>query len=319
MIDAHCHIASLEHTPRSFIEGVAANMAVRMAAYGVHVPAAKLASMYADRLHDPRCDDLVDEMTAAGISKAVLLVADFTYALRDCVLTIEESFVKHVEAAQRHQGRLVVFGGVDPRWGRDGVDLFDRFVTHFGFCGFKVYPPCGFSPSAPELFPFYEICAAAHLPVLIHIGPTSPVLSFQTSTPMDVDVAARQFPSVNFILAHAPVAYPTECAMMCRFRPNVWLDVSGFQVALAWDQTLRVIERLVTCGLNHKILFGTDWPAFRLQGTQQAFVEAVTADDGPLRALDEDDRARILGGNIEMLLAGATVRQAQPVVQVEGV
>jgi predicted TIM-barrel fold metal-dependent hydrolase len=319
MIDAHCHIASVEHIPRSFIEGVAVNMAVRMAAYGVDVPAAKLAALYIEKLHDPQCDDLVGEMTAAGISKTVLLIADFTYALRDCVLTIEESFAKHRQVLQRHEGKFVVFGGVDPRWGRDGVDLFERSVTQFGFRGFKVYPPCGFSPSAPELFPFYEICAAARLPVLVHIGPTSSALSFQNSAPLDVDVAARQFPSVNFILAHAPVAFPTECAMMCRFRPNVWLDVSGFQVALAWDQTLTVIERLVTCGLNHKILFGTDWPAFRLQGTQQSFVDAVTADDGPLRELDEDDRERILSGNIERLLASANVRQVQPVMQSEGV
>jgi predicted TIM-barrel fold metal-dependent hydrolase len=315
VIDAHCHIASVEHIPRSFIEGVAANMAVRMAAEGIEVPAAKLADLYADKLRDHQCDDLVAEMTAAGISKAVLLIPDFTYALRDCQLTIEESFVKHYQAMQRHQGKLVVFGGVDPRWGRDGVDLFERFVANCGFRGFKVYPPCGFSPSAAELFPFYEICAAWRLPVLIHIGPTSPVLSFQTSTPFDVDAAARQFPSVNFILAHAPVAFANECAMMCRFRPNVWLDVSGFQVVLPWDQKLTVIERLVNCGLTHKILFGTDWPAFRLQGTQQSFVEAVTAEDGPLRELNEDDRARFFGGNIERLLAAATVRAAQPVRQ----
>jgi predicted TIM-barrel fold metal-dependent hydrolase len=201
----------------------------------------------------------------------------------------------------------VVFGGVDPRWGKDGIDLFERGVTTLGVRGFKVYPPCGFSPSAPELSPFYELCAAHGLPVLVHIGPTSSALPFGTATPWMVDAAAHRFPRVNFILAHAPVAFADECAMLCRFRPNVFMDLSGYQTALAWDPDLRVVERLVTCGLNHKVLFGTDWPAFRLQGTQASFVEAIVRDGGPLAAMTDMDRRSILGGNASRLLQLASV------------
>ena len=120
-----------------------------------------------------------------------------------------------------------------------------------------------------------------------------------------VDRAAQQFTSVNFILAHAPIAFAEECAMLCRFRPNVWLDLSGFQVTLEWDPSLRSVERLVTCGLNHRILFGTDWPAFRLQGTQRMFVDALVG--GPLRSLPASDRDLILRGNAERLLAPVEV------------
>jgi predicted TIM-barrel fold metal-dependent hydrolase len=79
------------------------------------------------------------------------------------------------------------------------------------------------------LDPYYEICAQRALPVLVHIGPTSPALSFEKTAPFDVDSAARRFPNVRFVLAHGAVAYVEEATMMCRYRPNVFLDISGFQ------------------------------------------------------------------------------------------
>jgi uncharacterized protein len=59
-----------------------------------------------------------------------------------------------------------------------------------------------------------------------------------------------------------------------------------------------------TC-LNHKILFGTDWPVFRLQGDQRTFVDAVITEDGPLADLSDASRALILHRNAERLLSGA--------------
>lgn len=302
IIDCHCHIASTEHTPMSFIEGSVANMVAALSAHGVPVSAKKLVTIFMSKMQDPQCDGLVGEMAAAGISKSVLLIADFTYALKDCVLTIEESFEKHRQVIARHPGKFEVFGGVDPRWGKDGLALFERSLKEFGFCGFKVYPPCGFSPSDPALFPFYELCAHYHVPVLLHIGPTSPVLDFSISSPFLVDEAARHFPSVNFILAHGAVSFVEECIMMCRFRPNVFLDISGYQACLGYDPSASAVKHVVSVGLNHKVLFGTDFPVFRLQGEQQNFVEAITSADGALAELNEREKALILHRNIEGLL-----------------
>jgi predicted TIM-barrel fold metal-dependent hydrolase len=307
VIDVHCHIASSDHIPASFIEAAAANMAVELSSQGVEVSASRITRLYLDKLRDPLCDDLVAEMDAAGIASAVLLVPDFTYALRDCRLTIEESLIKHHEVLQRHPGRFRVFAGVDPRWGRDGVDLFQRAVEQFGGCGFKIYPPCGLTASAREFDPFYEICATYHLPVLVHMGPTAPVLGFDTSHPFTIDDAARRFPAVDFILAHAAMAFPHECTMLCRFRPNVWMDISGYQMALGWDPQLRAVQQLVTCGVLHKVMFGTDWPVFRMYGTQKTFVEALTRDDGPLASLSERQMALLFGENAKRLLARASV------------
>ena len=302
IIDCHCHIASGEHIPKSFIEGSVANMVAAFSASGVPVTSKKLMDLFDQKMQDPLCDALVAEMSAAGISKSILLIADFTYALKDCVLTIEEMFHKHREVLKRHPGKFEVFGGVDPRWGKDGLVLFERSIVEFGFRGLKLYPPCGYSPSDPALFPFYELCAHHRLPVLLHVGPTSPVLSFATSNPFLIDEAARRFPTVNFILAHGATASTDECAEMCRFRPNVFLDISAFQT-LAQQGMEVALKKTFSRGINHKVLFGTDWPVFRLQGNQSEFVEAVIAEDGPMDELNSSQQCLILHRNIERLLA----------------
>jgi predicted TIM-barrel fold metal-dependent hydrolase len=301
VIDSHCHVASEEHIPKSFVGGAVANMAVALSAQGIDLPPSKLQDRYLAQMQDPLCDKLVAEMERAGIGHSVLLVPDFTWALGDCTLSIEESFDKHREVLARHPGKFTVFGGVDPRWGADGIDLFERSLVSFGFGGLKVYPPCGFSPSDPSLFPYYELCAHHEVPVLVHIGPTSPALSFVNTNPFELDRAAREFPTVNFILAHGSTSFAEECTMMCRFRPNVYLDVSAYQNHPR-DPPHDPIRRLVARGINHKVLFGTDWPVFRLQGNQRKFVEELIDDDGPLEDTSPGDRELFLHGNVERLI-----------------
>jgi predicted TIM-barrel fold metal-dependent hydrolase len=186
------------------------------------------------------------------------------------------------------------------------VDLFERALTELGFRGLKVYPPCGFSPSDPTLFPYYELCSHHKAPVLVHIGATSPALAFDTSSPLLIDEAARRFPAVNFILAHGAVSFVEECVMMCAFRPNVYLDLSAFQGSVKGGGPSQAVRDVVSRGINHKILFGTDWPVFRMQGNQKTFVQTVVGDGGPLSGLKEIERDLILHKNIERLLGGAT-------------
>jgi uncharacterized protein len=305
IIDSHCHIASEEHIPRSFADGAIANMMVLLEAQGTPLSRKRVADLYFTKMQDPLCDELVAEMDRAGIAKSILLVPDFTWALKDCRLTIAESFDKHRQVLERHPGRFEVFGGVDPRWGADGVALFERSLDEFAFRGMKVYPPCGFGPSDPSMFPFYELCASRRLPVVVHIGPTSPALSFTTSYPFGVDEAARRFPDVNFILAHGSISFTEECAMLCAFRPNVYLDLSAHQKSVRAEGAHGSVKTAVSRGINHKILFGTDWPVYRMQADQQTFVESLTAADGALADLNESERAMILHRNAERLLAAS--------------
>jgi predicted TIM-barrel fold metal-dependent hydrolase len=296
-IDIHCHIGSLDSIPPSFVDGIVENIELALTAQGVRAARSRVRDLYLAKFHDPMCDELAAEMQAAGVDQAVLLAADFTWALKDSRLTIAEILQHHHQVRQRHPDRFYVFAGVDPRWGKDGLDLFERAIREYGFHGLKVYPPCGFHGSDPRLFPYYEICDRWRIPVLVHIGGTCPQLAFDTASPVLLDEAARKFPRVNFILAHGSVSYVEECAMMCAFRPNVYLDVSGFQTV---DLTL--LEQLFRRGFRHKVLFGTDWPLFRLQGRQEECLAKLNAEGGPLDLLRESERQAFFGGTAARLL-----------------
>ncbi len=305
IIDAHCHIASSRFIPRAFFEGVCRNVEAKLSATGAKKSLNDLLDMYLTQSQDHYGDGLVTEMTSAGISRAVLLLPDFSYVF-DSEYTISEMFDLHFAILQRHPGRFVVFGGVDPRWGADGVALFEKGVTDYGFKGLKLYPPCGYSPSDRALYPYYEICKRHNLPVLLHIGPTTPTLEFSYAHPSQLDRAAFDFPDVKFILAHGAVHYVEECVAMCSYRPNVYLDTGAFLACSHSGGWQIALAELFRKNINHKILFGTDWPVFRYSGGHRKVMDRFLAPDGPLKTVSTVQRGWLMGGNISRLLGTPT-------------
>ena len=108
-------------------------------------------------------------------------------------------------------------------------------------------------------------------------------------------------PISEFILAYGAASFVEECIMMCRFRPNVYLDISGYQASLGYGPSVGAVKHVVSVGINHKVLFGTDFPVFRLQGEQGNFVEAISCEDGALSERNERERSQVLHKNIERL------------------
>ncbi|GLZ51899.1 hypothetical protein Acsp07_15160 [Actinomycetospora sp. NBRC 106378] len=291
--------------PPSFGAGVVDNALAALRARGLAVPRSRVERMHEVTLDDPWCDRLVAEMDEAGIAEAVLLVPDFTYALPDGTHTISELLAHHRAVRDRHPGRFRVFPGVDPRWGQEGLALFERAVVEYGFDGMKLYPPCGYRLSDPGLYPFYELCAEWGLPVLSHIGATSPALEAEPARPIYVDRAAKDFPTVDFVLAHGSVNYTEECAMLCTSRPNIHVDVSGYETG-----GVAGLARLFELGLHHKVLFATDWPIFRLQGRQASFVERLTTEGAFPATMTEREFDLFFHGNAERILGKRRVPAA---------
>lgn len=298
VIDCHTHLPWHECVPAEFLDSAIANMLALLRARGARATRKAVTEQVMSGMQDRQGDALVEEMALANITQAAVLVPDLTFALRSSNLTIEELLLHHRNVGERHGDKLVLFAGVDPRWGADGIALFERAVE-WGFRGLKLYPPCGFNPSDPMLYPYYEVCRKHSLPVLVHIGPTAPALSFSTSHPLMLDQACRDFGSVNFVLGHGGSHYVEDCVMMAAFRPNVYLEFSGFQRAGALKDALRRLSGLFEQGLNHKILFGTDFPVFQ---TRLADLTAgLWAPDGPFADLADKDAAMIARENFRRL------------------
>lgn len=300
IIDAHSHLASMRITPVSFIEGAARNHQVMLESAGIHLELSVLIDRFSEHMQDDQGDNYVSLCREAGVKAAVMLCPDFSYILKDCPVSAEENLTYHRDMARHHGGFLNLFAGVDPRWGSDGVRLFEIAVRDWGFGGLKLYPPCGYSPSDPMLDPFYEICAAHKLPVVIHIGPTSPVLEFAFARPFLVDSAAARFPGVNFILAHGATCFTEECMMLASCRPNVYVDVSGFQAGRnAFSVTG---PGIFSWGLSHKLIFGTDWPVLQSQMSYGSCIEYFTSVDGPMGELSVAQQRLVMSNNASRIL-----------------
>ncbi|WP_081916600.1 amidohydrolase family protein [Luteibacter sp. 9135] len=301
IVDGHCHLASSRCIPRDFFVGVGQNMARKKSARVRPGEAESLARLMELQYQDHDADRLVRKMDEACIARTVLLAPDFTYVFKSHY-SLEDMAAQHAAVRARHPGRFHVFFGVDPRWGRSGHDIFERSVDTYGFEGLKVYPPCGFSPSDERMFPLYEICAARDLPVLLHTGPTTPTLDFRFADPYLIDAAAKQFPGVNFILAHGGVNFVEQAKLMCNYRPNVYLDISGFPAAMTATTWQQHLAELFAQGINHKIIFGTDWPVFSMKDDLSAMVSHLLEDGGPMHGLPDAVVADIMAGTIDKLL-----------------
>jgi uncharacterized protein len=303
IIDAHAHAALEEVLPVRFFDGWVENLERLLPPDAPPSQREALNALFRRLNQDPGCDKLVAEMDRAGIDKTVLLIVDFGFAYPEEMERLHSIHEMHRDIMARHPGRFIVFAGVDPRRGKAGQDLLERALRDWGFRGYKIYPPCGFSPEAHEMYPFYEICSAYKAPVLTHIGPTSPTLSFKHTRPEDIEDAAFRFPDVNFILGHAGVVWRREAAMLAAYRPNVYLDLSGFQPEWRRGDLDRILAEHKAAGLLRKLLFGTDWPIHRIYGSQAQWIAAFR-DCARRGIITEEELGWIFYRNAAQVLGG---------------
>lgn len=303
--DGHCHVASTRFIPAAFLADVAGNIHRRLAAREAAPAQDRLTDAYTAGHQDHDADRLVAEMDEAGVARSVLMVPDFGLRL-ECPLPMTEMARLHHEIRLRHPGRFWVFIGADPRRGAEGLKQFEQMVDDYGFDGLKLYPPCGYSPSDRSLYPYYEACAARSLPVFVHTGPTGGSLDFEPAHPRLIDQAARDFPQVPFILGHAGLTHVPEAAAVAQHRPNVYLDIGGYASAPTIADWPAHLNRLFRLGINHKIVFGTDWPLGRLSGGLRRAVGEVVHGPVVFDGVSGADQDLLLHGNLLRVLAPAS-------------
>jgi predicted TIM-barrel fold metal-dependent hydrolase len=297
VIDFHCHVPSVDYVPAAFreatVETVMASLRDRGAAPGVD----EVRAIVEGHLADPDCEQLLATMDRVGISRAVLIVPDFTWRLGGDGPTIEEQLARVAAITAAHPTRFSAMAGVDPRWGDDGVALFERALTEWRYRGFKVYPPCGQAADDRAYYPYYELCAAHGVPVMVHTGGSASCLAVEPGRPLHVDGAAADFGGVNFVLAHGCANLFDETVTLCTFRPNVYVDTSAVPV-----RANHLFEEAVRRGIGHKMVYGSDWPVFHTQGGLAGPLRRLRDPEGPLRELPAAQFDAVFGGRAAGLL-----------------
>ncbi len=235
------------------------------------------------------------QMDAAGIERAVLLPIACRRARKDAVSSNEQ--VAELCGMSR---RFIGFASVDPLAKGAARGLEDA-VKKLGLKGLKLDPALqDFHPDARKVFPVYEAAAALKIPVLLHTGMSwAPGTALERGHPLLLEEPIRQFPALNFVLAHFAWPWVWEAVALALKYPNVYLDTSClyydspkefFQFVFSRQIPTTVIER----SLRHQVVFGSNYPRVEIKNMVHA-LKSLALTEGCLKKILRENAERLLG------------------------
>ncbi len=184
------------------------------------------------------------------------------------------------------------FASVNPNGDPDPVGLLRSYLASGPIAGLKLYPSYQFFyPNEARLYPIYEVCRDADIPILLHIG--SSVLSgtrLKYCHPIHLDDIAVDFPDLTVVMAHGGRGlWYQECAFLAGQHDNFYIDVAGL-VPHRLPQHFPELEKLAP-----KMVFGSDWPAMPKSVRHNAErISALPISEESRRAILRDNGARLL-------------------------
>lgn len=310
IIDAHCHLFREDWLPQKFWEEFAEFLAAASARQGGTLSLERVRREVLPSLWDPTGEKQIRAMDEAGIDVAAVVLLDYGLLYGEPPVPIEEQNRHLAALTQRWPGRLLPFVGVDPR--REGaVELLERGVREWGMRGLKIHPSAGFYPNGPEAYALFEVARKLDIPVATHTGMIMGSLKARYSHPLHLDDVLTDFPHLKLIAVHlgdTRGAYWNEVASLASMRPNLYLDLCGWQGMArrnypAFCQTLRSV--LDIAGAD-RLLLGTDGPANRAVLSDRAWVELIRTLPHQAPAglsFSQEEVVSILGGNAHRLFA----------------
>ena len=152
---------------------------------------------------------------------------------------------------------FIPIANLNPNYHDDLASAFEAQLKK-GARGLKIHPIHGlFYANDQRLYPIYEHCEKAGLPVFFHTG-TSLIKGskMRYSDPYTFDDVIGDFPDMKVVLCHGGRGFWYQIAeFLAKSLENVYIDVSG----LPPQNLLRYFPSMAT--FSHKYLFGTDFPA----------------------------------------------------------
>ena len=235
------------------------------------------------------------QMDVAGIEKAVLLPIDCKRARKDAVSSNEQV----AELCARSK-RFIGFASVDPLKKGAAREL-ENAVKKLGLKGLKLDPALqDFRPDARKVYPVYEAAEALRIPLLIHTGMSwAPETPLERGLPLHLEQPIRDFPKLNFVLAHFGWPWVWEATALALKYPNVYLDTSClyydspkefYQFVFSRQIPTTVIER----SLRNKVVFGSNYPRVEIKNMVHA-LKSLQLTEGCLNKILKENAEKLLG------------------------
>lgn len=196
------------------------------------------------------------------------------------------------------KGHVHALASIDPRL-PDAPKWLEREMEA-GFRGVKLLPVNrSYRLSDPACRPFFEKANELGAHFIIHYGVTvDPNGDLRYADPLDLSPVARDYPDLNFVIAHfgagwldsvLRLAYQCKNVSVDTSGTNNWLDNHVPKMTLA-----EVFERCLTALGPERILFGTDSNTTAPYRTWIRFMQQRTLEE---LGLSDHDRDLILRAN----------------------
>jgi uncharacterized protein len=235
------------------------------------------------------------QMDVAGIDRAVLLPIDCRRSRKLGVSSNEQ-----VGRLCAQEKRFIGFASVDPL--REGAAKeLEHALGQIGLRGLKLDPALqDFAPADPKTFAVLETAAGLGVPVLAHTGMSwAPETPLERGHPLLWEKAIRQFPRLNFVLAHWAWPWVWEATALALKYPNVFLDTSClyydsprqfFQFVFAQQVPTTLIER----SLRNQVIFGSNYPRVEIKNMVHA-LKSLPLTEACLHKILRTNAERVLG------------------------
>ena len=237
----------------------------------------------------------VDELDRYGIEKMGVMVG-------------VEAYEEFKITLKRFPERFIGYANIDPA-DSNAADKVDQAAKD-GFKGIKLYPSSwkGIKVYDEVCYPIYDSCKSNKMLIFLHFGITiGGQADLRNGNPIDIQVPSRDYPELNFVIAHFGAGWFREVLLMQYQADNVYMDSSGsnsWMKYLPYDIDLKMIFRkAIQAGGSEKILFGTD-STFFPRGWRYNILESQIGACKELKAeglIDEKDISNIFHDNIVTL------------------
>jgi len=174
-------------------------------------------------------------------------------------------------------GRVKLIANVNPHLHYPVAEELSRQLD-LGAVACKVHPVhAGVAVNDRSLYPAYELCQSAGIPLVVHCGTsTFPGSMNRFADPVLVDDVLRDFRRLDVVLAHGGRGWWYDAAaFLATANERVWIELSGlppsrlreYYARHRWDRLAR------------RMIFGTDWPGVPGIARNARAVAALCPDD----------------------------------------
>jgi len=224
------------------------------------------------------------------------------------VMVGPEAYNEFKETMKRFPGRFIGYANINPL-DTDASEKVEQAAKD-GFKGIKLYPSSWKDLKVYDepCYPVYDACKRNDMLVFLHFGITiGGQADLRNGNPIDIQVPSRDYPDLNFIIAHFGAGWFREVLLMQYQTDNLYMDSSGsnsWMRYLPYDLDLKMIFRkAIQAGGSHKVLFGTD-STFFPRGWRYNVLEAQVNACRELKAdgiIKDKDITNIFHDNIKQL------------------